>query len=116
MKNPRLKSDTRILKTDYNTIEKQAEQRNITVSFLLTLILKFSLKKNFREQPEKTCTLLSMKILQYRGKDLKRVCFTLPESVRYQVRRYGKQVGYNFSLATHTLIRDVLTSGDLPNV
>lgn len=116
MMNPRIQTDTRILKSDYALIQREATKRNITVSFLLTLILKYGLKHFAVKTGTKTVTRQSMKILCHKGADLKRVCFTLPESIKYQLKENAKLSGYNYSLSIHLLIVDVIKSGNLQNV
>lgn len=117
MKNYRKQSGIRLSENQYSIVKNEADQRNITVSFLLTLMIKHALKRNpidrESEAPEKRCTLKSLNTSSLK---MRRVCFKLPETNKNMVDRWSRCFGYSYALGCYLLINDVLKTGDLSNV
>ena len=96
-------------------IETEAKKRDITVSFMVSLILKDALK--YQEIGTSVSTRrLTLKVLNIPGKDMRRLCFRSPESLIKKVNAFAKYSGYDLSLAVYALIEDTIVIRGLENV
>ena len=99
----------------YLKVETEAKRRDITVSFMVSLILRDALKYQ-SIGTSVSSRRLTLKILNIPGRDMRRLCFRSPESLMKKVNRFAAYSGYDLSLAVYALIEDTITIRGLENV